>query len=103
MAEKLKYRRPALVNMFDIDTQISNEVWVTAAFVKPGSHTFMVSDFRGKGKESNHSNMHECTVDPREEEIVTYERVTKLRTGDVFHRHKTIFAGWPNENEITFR
>lgn len=72
LAEKLKYRRPGLINLFDLDTHLSKEVWVTTAFVKPGTHTFIVSDYRGTQKDKYHSNMHECTVDPREEEIVLY-------------------------------
>lgn len=32
-----------------------------------------------------------------------YERVTKIKSGDVFNRWKTIFAGWPNENDVLFK
>ena len=102
MARLLKYRRPCLVNLFEMDVQTDREVWVTAAFVKPGTHTFIVSDLRG-GKARHHHNLHECTVDPRVEPILPYERITKIKSGDEFQRRKTIFAPWPNEGEPMFR
>ena len=46
MARLLKYRRANLVNLFDMDIQVNHEVFVTAAFVKPGTHTYMISDLR---------------------------------------------------------
>ena len=80
MAKNLKYRKPQLVNLFSLDTHISREVWVTAAFVKPGTHTYMVSDYRGKRKQLHHTNIHEVTVDPREEDVMPFERVTKVKS-----------------------
>ena len=50
LALQLKYRKPSLINLFNLDTHISPEVWVTAAFVKPGTHTYIVSDYRGHKK-----------------------------------------------------
>ena len=102
MARLLKYRRPCLVNLFEMDVQTDREVWVTAAFVKPGTHTFIVSDLRGD-RARHHHNLHECTVDPRVEPILPYERITKIKSGDEFQRWKTIFAPWPNEGEPMFR
>ena len=103
MATKLKYRKPGLVNLFEMDTHFAPEVWVTAAFVKPGTHQYIISDYRSERKEEHHENMHECKVQPRVENIVPFERITKLRLGDVFHRYKTIFAPWPNEGEPLYR
>ena len=91
------------MNLFTLDTHISSEVWVTAAFVKPGTHTYIVSDYRGERKQLHHTNIHECTVDPREEEVILNERITKVKSGDAFNRWKTIFAPWPNENEQVYR
>lgn len=91
MAQMCKYRKPGLVNLFEMDTHMSPEVWVTAAFVKPGTHTYVVADYRGE-KQYHHANIHECNVDKRIENIAPYERITKLKSGDVFNRWKTIFA-----------
>ena len=85
-----------------METHIQPEVWVAGAFVKPGTHSYIVSDYRGL-KQYYHSNMHECTVESRQEEIVPFERVTKIRSADLFHRYKTIFAPWPDEGDWIFR
>jgi len=102
MTRLLKYRKPGLINLFELQTQTSDDVWVTAAFVQPGTHTYIVSDYRGL-PQNHHANVHECRAEPRVEPIMTYERVTKIRKGDIFNRWKTIFAQWPSENEAVFR
>ena len=38
LTRKLLYRKPCLVNAFDASTMIQPQVFVTAAFVKPGYH-----------------------------------------------------------------
>ena len=103
MANNLKYRKPQLVNLFTIDTHIQREVWVTAAFVQPGTHTYIVSDKRGKKKQQHHVNIHEVTVDPRQDDVMPYERLIKVKSGDTFNRWKSIFAPWPNENDQVYR
>ena len=80
---------------------MNSDVFVTAAFVKPGTHTYIVGDLRNK--KEKHFNLHECRIDPRVEAILPYERVCKLKSADVFQRWKTIFAPWPTEGENLYR
>ena len=47
--------------------------------------------------------MHACYVEARQEAIVPYERVVKLKSADAFARFKTIFAPWPEEGDHVFR
>lgn len=84
-----------------MDILMSSDVWVTAAFVKPGNHTYIVADYRNR--KSMHSNLHECNIDPRVDAILPYERIIKMKEGDDFIRWKTIFGPWPNENDLMFR
>ena len=43
---------------------------MTAAFVKPGRHEYIVSDLRHKGHK--HVSMHTFEVEPRLEEVVNF-------------------------------
>lgn len=85
-----------------MNIHMASEVWVTAAFVKPGTHTYMIGDQRD-GPQPHHTNIHECIVEEREENIAVFERVTKKKDTDMFHKWKTIFASWPVENDLTFK
>ena len=76
---------------------------MAAAFVKPGNHTYIVSDKRSNDARDHIINIHECDVGSREDEIVPYERITKAKSGNTFNRLRSIFSGWPNENDFMFR
>ena len=103
VAQLLKYRRPDLVNLFNVDTHTKGDIWMTAAFVKPGTHNFIVSDYRGDKKQDHITNIHECVAGSRLEEIKMNERITKMKSGDAFNKWKSIFSAWPNEGDGLFR
>ena len=101
VTRKLLYRRPGLVNAFDPDTMLQPQVFVTAAFVKPGSHQYVVGDLRHPDHQL--ISIHNMTVESRTEEIMSYERVVKQKKGGNFNRMRSIFAPWPVENDELFR
>jgi hypothetical protein len=70
-------------------------------FVKPGRHNYIVADLRSITDPLLTS--HSLKSEVRPEEVIPFERVLKQREGDVFHRHKTIFAQWPEETPTHYR
>ena len=42
----LKYRDPDFINAFDYQMHLTSEVFVAAFFAKPGSHEYLVADYR---------------------------------------------------------
>ena len=70
-------------------------------FIKPGKHNYAVGDLRAKGKEF--VSCHQVVVDPTFEEPIPNQRITKVRTADLFFKHKTVFAPWPDEDARLFR
>ena len=101
LAKNLPYRRPCLVNAFDIDTHMQPQVFMTAAFVKPGNHEYIVADLRHK--DNKHIAMHKLEAGPRPEEVVNFERVAKHVAGDAFNRGRSIWGAWPAEDDSLFR
>ena len=80
---------------------IQQQVFVTAAFAKPGIHQYIVADLRHP--QNKLINVHEFSAETRQEDVLNYERVIKEKKGEQFNRMKSIFAPWPVENEELFK
>ena len=77
------------------------QVFMTATFVKPGNHEYIVADLRHK--DNKHISMHKLEAGQRPEEIVNFERVAKHVAGDAFNRGRSIWGAWPVEDDSLFR
>lgn len=42
----LKYRDPNFINAFDYQMHLTGEIFVAAFFAKPGSHDYVIADYR---------------------------------------------------------
>ena len=74
---------------------------MTAAFVRPGTHEYVVADLRNK--DHKHVSMHKFETEPRIEEVVNFERITKYVAHDAFNRSRSVWGQWPQEDEGVFR
>ena len=52
----LKYRDPDFINAFDYQMHLTSEVFVAAFFAKPGSHEYLVADYRERVTKTIYSN-----------------------------------------------
>ena len=63
LTRKLLYRKPCLVNAFEQDTMMQQQVFICATFAKPGIHQYIVADLRHQ--EHKIVNVHEFSAEPR--------------------------------------
>ena len=63
LTRKLVYRKPCLVNAFEQDIMFQQQVYVSAAFTKPGIHQYIVADLRHA--QNKLINVHEFSAETR--------------------------------------